>query len=80
MAFVVTGKLGQYTRDQIHELIERFGGKASSSVSSKTTYLIAGEAAGSKLAKAESLGVKVLSESEFAELVEQSGPEPGMLF
>tara|TARA_A100001037_G_scaffold305971_1_gene348325 strand:+ start:3033 stop:5069 length:2037 start_codon:yes stop_codon:yes gene_type:complete len=80
MAFVVTGKLEQYTRDQIHELIERFGGKASSSVSSKTTYLIAGEAAGSKLAKAESLGVKVLSESEFAELVEQSGPEPGMLF
>lgn len=80
MTFVVTGKLEQYTRDDMHQLIEQYGGKASSSVSSKTTYLIAGEAAGSKLAKAQSLGVTVLSESDFAELVDQSGPAPGMLF
>ncbi len=67
---VVTGTLVKYTRDEIKELIIRHGGKASSSVSSKTDYVVAGEKAGSKLAKAESLGVKVLTEEEFEGLLE----------
>jgi DNA ligase (NAD+) len=62
---VVTGTLARYSRDEIHKLIEREGGKASGSVSSKTAYLVAGEAAGSKLDKAKSLGVTVLTEDEF---------------
>lgn len=66
---VVTGTLARFSRDEIHRLIEREGGKASSSVSSKTAYLVAGEAAGSKLDKARSLGVQVLSEDEFLELI-----------
>jgi len=66
---VVTGTLTRYTREEIHKLIEREGGKAASSVSSKTSYLVAGEAAGSKLDKAKSLGVAVLSEDEFLTLV-----------
>ncbi|NOZ41471.1 MAG: NAD-dependent DNA ligase LigA [Planctomycetes bacterium] len=67
--FVVTGKLEKYTRDEIHTLVEQHGGKASSSVSKKTDYLVAGEKAGSKLAKAEQLGVTVLSETAFEELL-----------
>ena len=67
---VVTGKLTQYTRDEIHELISAQGGRAASSVSKNTDYLIAGENAGSKLAKAQELGVEVISESEFRDLVE----------
>ncbi|HAY79667.1 MAG TPA: DNA ligase (NAD(+)) LigA, partial [Planctomycetaceae bacterium] len=63
--FVVTGTLTQYTRDEIKELIERFGGRAASSVSKKTDYLIAGEKAGSKRDKAAALGVKILTEAEF---------------
>jgi DNA ligase (NAD+) len=66
---VVTGTLSRYTRDQIHERIKRLGGKAASSVSKNTDYLVAGESAGSKLAKAQSLGVPVLSEDEFAALI-----------
>jgi hypothetical protein len=66
---VVTGTLTRFSRDEIHKLIEREGGKPSSSVSSKTSYLVAGEAAGSKLEKAKSLGVQVLSEDEFLALV-----------
>jgi DNA ligase (NAD+) len=66
---VVTGTLTRYTREEIHKLIEREGGKAASSISSKTSYLVAGEAAGSKLEKAQSLGVAVLSEDEFLTLV-----------
>jgi DNA ligase (NAD+) len=62
---VVTGTLNRFSRDEIHKLIEREGGKASGSVSSKTAYLVAGEAAGSKLEKAKSLGVEVLTEDEF---------------
>ncbi|NOY29657.1 MAG: NAD-dependent DNA ligase LigA [Planctomycetes bacterium] len=68
---VVTGKLEKYTRDEIHELVARHGGRASSSISKSTTYLVAGEKAGSKLAKAEQLGVQVLSEGEFEELVRE---------
>lgn len=67
--FVVTGSLTRYTRDQINALIRRHGGKASSSVSRKTDYVVAGEKAGSKLGKAEELGVPVLSEDDFAKLV-----------
>jgi DNA ligase (NAD+) len=66
---VVTGSLKKYTRDEINELITRHGGRASASVSKNTDYLLAGEKAGSKLAKAESLGVQVLSEADFARLL-----------
>jgi DNA ligase (NAD+) len=66
---VVTGTLARYSRDAIHKLIEREGGKAGNSVSSKTSYLVAGEAAGSKLEKAKSLGVAVLTEDELLEMV-----------
>jgi len=70
--FVVTGTLTRYTRTEIKELIERLGGRASESVSKKTDYVVAGEAAGSKLAKAEQLGVVVLNEDGFAELIGQA--------
>jgi DNA ligase (NAD+) len=66
---VVTGTLNRFSRDEIHKLIEREGGKASGSVSAKTSYLVAGEAAGSKLEKAKTLGVEVLTEDEFLALV-----------
>jgi DNA ligase (NAD+) len=69
MTVVVTGTLNRFSRDEIHKLIEREGGKPSGSVSSKTSYLVAGDAAGSKLEKAKSLGVKVLSEDEFLEVL-----------
>ncbi|HEY6136930.1 MAG TPA: NAD-dependent DNA ligase LigA [Thermoanaerobaculia bacterium] len=65
---VVTGTLTRFTRDEIHKLIESEGGKPAGSVSSKTAYLVAGEAAGSKLEKAKSLGVPVLTEDEFLAL------------
>ena len=67
---VVTGKLVEYTRDEIKALITQHGGKAGSSISSKTDYLVAGEKAGSKLTKAQSLGVPVLTEAEFRNLIE----------
>ena len=63
--FVVTGTLENFTRDEIQELIERLGGRATSSISKSTDYLVAGEKAGSKLEKAKKLGVTVLTESEF---------------
>ncbi len=66
---VVTGTLERYSRTQAQELISQHGGKAASSVSKSTDYLLAGEKAGSKLAKAEKLGVPVLSESEFEQLL-----------
>ena len=64
-SFVVTGKLTKYTRDGIHDRIKGLGGRTSSSVSKKTDYLVAGEDAGSKLNKATSLGVQILTEDEF---------------
>ena len=66
---VITGTLTKFSRDEIHRLIEREGGKAAGSVSAKTSYVVAGEAAGSKLEKAKSLGVKVLSEDEFLAMI-----------
>ena len=70
---VVTGTLTQFTRDQVKQLIEDLGARASSSVSKKTDFLLAGEKAGSKLSKAKSLGVKVLSEDDFREMLKSSG-------
>lgn len=67
--FVLTGTLEEYTRGEATNLIEKFGGKTSSTVSKKTDYLLAGEEAGSKLAKAQSLGIKILTEAEFKEMI-----------
>lgn len=67
--FVVTGTLPHYSREEIESLIKQHGGKAGSSVSKKTDYLVAGEKAGSKLEKARELGVKVLTEQEFDVLI-----------
>ncbi len=67
--FVLTGTLTKYTRSEASRIIENYGGKASSSVS-KTDYVLAGEAAGSKLAKATELGVKIINEDEFAEMIQ----------
>ena len=69
MTFVLTGALEKFTRDEASAIIESYGGKASSSVSKKTSYVLAGENAGSKLTKAESLGIKIISEDEFAEMI-----------
>jgi DNA ligase (NAD+) len=66
---VVTGTLEKYKRDEIEELIAQHGGRAASSVSKKTDYVVAGKEAGSKLDKAQQLGIKVISEDEFEELL-----------
>jgi DNA ligase (NAD+) len=68
-SFVLTGKLENHTRDEAAKLIEDRGGRVSSSVSKKTDFVVAGEDAGSKLAKAESLGVVILSESDFRNMI-----------
>ena len=70
MTFVLTGALQSFTRDEASAIIESYGGKASSSVSKKTSYVLAGENAGSKLTKAESLGIKIISEEEFKEMIQ----------
>ena len=70
LTFVLTGTLSRFTRDEASAIIESFGGKASSSVSKKTTYVLAGENAGSKLTKAESLGIKIISEEEFEAMIQ----------
>ena len=67
--FVLTGTLSRYTRDEAAAIIESFGGKSSGSVSKKTSYVLAGENAGSKLTKAESLGIRILTEDEFEEMI-----------
>ena len=67
--FVLTGSLDKYTRDQASEIIEKFGGKVSGSVSKKTSYVLAGEEAGSKLTKAQDLGVQIISEQDFEEMI-----------
>ena len=66
---VVTGTLKNYSREEIEEKIASLGGRASSSVSKKTDYVVAGESPGSKLDKARKLGVKVIGEEEFDKLV-----------
>ena len=70
MTIVATGSLTLYTRKEINDLIESLGGKASGSVSKKTSYVVAGENAGSKLKKAQELGIPVLTEAEFKTMIE----------
>ena len=70
MTFVLTGTLEHFTRDEASAIIESYGGKSASSVSKKTSYVLAGENAGSKLIKAESLGVPVISEQDFAAMIQ----------
>ena len=69
MTFVLTGTLPTYTRDEAAQIIESFGGKVSGSVSKKTACVLAGEAAGSKLTKAQALGVRIIDEAEFNEMI-----------
>ncbi|MDD6735906.1 MAG: NAD-dependent DNA ligase LigA [Clostridiales bacterium] len=69
MTFVLTGTLDSFTRSEAAEIIENFGGKTSSSVSKKTTYVLAGKEAGSKLDKANLLGITVISEDEFKGMI-----------
>lgn len=68
LTFVLTGTLESMTRDEAKAIIEKFGGKASGSVSKKTSYVLAGEDAGSKLKKAQQLGIKIINEQEFKEM------------
>ena len=75
-SFVFTGKLEAMTRDDGKRMVLERGGTVAGSVSAKTGYLVAGEKAGSKLAKAESLGVSVLTEGAFLAWIEQGGGEP----
>lgn len=67
--FVLTGTLPTYSRNEAGEIIEKFGGKTASSVSKKTDYVLAGESAGSKLIKAQSLGVTIITEEQFNEMI-----------
>lgn len=69
--FVLTGTLQNYTRSKASEIIESLGGQTSSSVSKNTTYLLAGEDAGSKLQKAQNLGIKIINEQEFEQLIKK---------
>ena len=66
--FVLTGSLEKYSREEASNIIEKFGGKTSSSVSKKTSYVLAGEDAGSKLTKAQNLGVQIITEEEFEKM------------
>lgn len=67
--FVLTGSLEKYTRQEASDIIEKFGGKVSGSVSKKTSYVLAGEEAGSKLTKAQNLGIAIISEEQFEEMI-----------
>jgi DNA ligase (NAD+) len=70
---VLTGSMARYSRDEAGALVEKLGGKVSSSVSGKTDLLIAGQKAGSKLTRAQKLGVRILSEEEFLRQLQQTG-------
>jgi DNA ligase (NAD+) len=70
MTFVLTGTLTRFTRNEASAIIEEFGGKTASSVSKKTTCVLAGEDAGSKLRKATELGIRIINEDEFALMIE----------
>ena len=69
LTFVLTGTLEKYSRDEAQEIIEKLGGITSGSVSKKTSYVLAGESAGSKLTKAQELGIKIIPENEFEEMI-----------
>ncbi|MBQ7348219.1 MAG: NAD-dependent DNA ligase LigA [Clostridia bacterium] len=75
LTFVLTGTLPTMTRDEASEMIKAAGGKVSGSVSSKTSYVVAGEAAGSKLTKAQALGVKVIDEETLRKMIEEKRRE-----
>lgn len=74
---VVTGTLPQHSREEIHEMIHAAGGKPGSNISSKTSYLVAGAKAGSKLEKAQQLGIPILSEEEFLQMIGRSAKQEG---
>ena len=67
--FVLTGTLPTLSRNEASEIIEKFGGKTSGSVSKKTSFVLSGEEAGSKLKKAEELGIPIITEAEFLEMI-----------
>ena len=73
MTFVVTGTLPTFSREEAQEFIKARGGKVAGSVSSKTSYLVAGEAAGSKLTKAQQLGIEIIGEEELRKMGEGFG-------
>ena len=72
MTFVLTGELEHFTRKEAGEQIEQLGGKVSGSVSKKTTYVVAGEAAGSKLKKAQELQIPILSEQDLIDMMQEA--------
>ena len=69
LSFVLTGTLEKFSRDEAQEILKSLGAKTPNSVSKNTNYVIAGENAGSKLTKAQNLGIKILTEEEFIELI-----------
>jgi DNA ligase (NAD+) len=73
LSFVVTGTLAGFTREEVKQYIQERGGKVSDSVSRNTSYLVAGDEAGSKLDKARQLAVKIISAEELRKLVEGAG-------
>ena len=77
LTFVLTGTLPTLTRAQAEELIRRNGGRTAGSVSKKTGVVLAGESAGSKLDKARALGVRIVDEAQFLEMIGESAPEEG---
>ena len=70
LSFVLTGTLPSYTRQQAAQIIESLGGKVSSSVSKKTSYVLAGADAGSKLTKAQNLGIPIIDEETFQKMIQ----------